>query len=121
MTDPQLALLTNRILRCIDRIIGLGASLTDAQLGHRPGLADWNSLSGITWHVMANAEENILAVGGGMPVARDREYEFVDNSARGRAELMSRWSELRPRLEAYFGGLHPDELDALRTHRRRGQ
>jgi DinB superfamily len=121
VTGPQLSLLTDRILRCIDRIIDLGAGLTDAQLAQMPGVAKWNSLGGIMWHVMANAEENILRVCGGMHVARDREYGFVDNNAHTRLGVSERWSELRSRLEAYFAGLEPADLDGLRTHRRRGQ
>ncbi len=121
MTPDQLALLTDRILRCVDRILSLGDGLTEEQLGEKPDVAGWNSLASIARHVMANAEENILGVAGGQAVLRTREYEFVDNSSRTAAELQEHWRDLRRRLEAYFATLTLEALDDIREHRRRGR
>ena len=120
MTPGQLALLTDRILRCIDRVVALGDGLTDERLSAAPGIPGWNSLASIAWHVMANADENILGVARARTVERDRESEFVENTTRTARELRARWADLRPRLEAYFATLGPVELDRAREHSRRG-
>ncbi len=121
MTPAQLALVTDRILRCIDRIMETADGPGDGDRAKKPAVPGWNSLAGIAWHVIANAEENILGVAGGQAVLRTREYEFVDNSSRTAAELQEHWRDLRRRLGAYFATLTLEALDDIREHRRRGR
>lgn len=121
MTPEQVALLTDRILRCIDRVAALTDGLSDQRVSAVPGIPGWNSLGAISWHVMANAEENLLGIVAGRPVLRDREYEFVDNAQRGRIAIVERWEVLRMDLRLLFDSLTPDRMDYLRFHPRRGQ
>lgn len=101
-----------RTVACLD-------GLSDAQIGWRPAAANANSLRDLAVHAIANAEENVLGVAGGLAIDRTRADEFASDIAADaiRAQLAGALSSIDRCLDA----LSPDDLDAPRDHPRRGR
>jgi hypothetical protein len=106
---------------------GLAAVSTSAKfLGRRvspssqPGKAPspWlprNSLLGIAAHALANTQENILGLLGGVAVERDHTAEFDDQQHTSGA-IFQQWQELEPRLAKMVRELPESSLSAQVVH-----
>lgn len=115
---PEAAVYWRYISSSLDRLVAIAA---DAP----PELADWtppaphaNSLVTLAAHVVANAEENVVAVIMGQGVVRDRAEEFSPSVSAAR--VSTRWTDVRPTLERSLGVLDPARLDQAVSHPRRG-
>lgn len=106
------------IVGSLDRLMELVRSSSEAELHWKPPARDGNTIFVLGQHTIGNAADNILATLGGQPVQRDRESEFETAVSRG--DLIARWEELRPQLEAQMRKLTSGNLLALLEHPRRG-
>lgn len=77
----EIALCTDKIVRCIGRIVGLMEAASDGAL-LAPPMVGANSLVQIVNHVLANVEDNLLGVVGGRAVAPDTMGTIVIRSWR---------------------------------------
>lgn len=119
MQNSEVALFWHAITSALDRIIACLDGLDEEGLNWRPPAEGANSLYALATHMLANAEENLLGVLCGQPVARDREAEFV---ARGAAAepLRARWRDVRERASVGLAALPASALDRPCNHPRRG-
>jgi hypothetical protein len=105
------------IFDSIDRLVGCLDGLTSDQLNWRPPAPETNSLYVLASHIVGNAEQNLLGVLCGQPVARNRAAEFA--AAGETAEpVRRRWQELRAQMEAALDVLPPSRLDQELKHPR---
>ena len=107
------------IASSLDRLVGCLDDLNAESLNWRPPAADVNSLYALTMHTLGNAEENILEVLCGHPLARDRAGEFAAQGAN-LGVVAARWGDLRARLETGLAELPDGGLDRTYQHPRRG-
>jgi uncharacterized damage-inducible protein DinB len=108
------------IVSSLDRLLAVAQSLDGDGLHWRPPALGSNSVAVLVRHTLGNAEENLLMVLCGQPVARQREDEFVAQSLSA-ADLVTSWHELRPRIETALATVEADELTRMRPHPRRGE
>jgi uncharacterized damage-inducible protein DinB len=101
-----------RIVACMD-------GLSEAEIGWRPQADDTSSLRDLAIHSLANAEENVAGVAAGVPGERARDDEF--SSALSLEEIRQRSRETLERIAECLDGLTAENLNAERTHPRRGQ
>ena len=106
------------LCRSLDRIVGCLAGLDEVQARWCPPAPKSNSLLVLARHALSNAEENLLGILCGLPVARDADELRNDGLA---AEVVERWANLRPRLLDVAAATPDKALDAPRDHPRRGK
>jgi uncharacterized damage-inducible protein DinB len=116
---PEVATYWRYIAGSLDRLSACVTTLDEAELSWRPPADGANSLRALAVHTFANAEENLVGVLGGRPVARDRDAEFQAATGDGR-ELERRWAALRPRIESALAALDDGALERRYPHPRRG-
>ena len=107
------------IFSTIDAIVGALEGLTAEELNWRPDAPATNSLYAIAIHVLGNAEENLLGTLCGQPHGRHYASEF-SAAARVPDAVRDRWAAIRDRLAKHLPMLTREDLDAQRTHPRRG-
>ena len=107
------------IFNTIDAIVGALDGLSAEELNWRPPAPATNSLYAIATHVLGNAEENLLRTLCGLPHGRNYATEFSAAAPVADA-VRERWATLRDRIAKSLGTLTREDLDAARTHPRRG-
>jgi hypothetical protein len=107
------------IFNTIDSIVGALDGFSAEELNWRPAAPATNSLYAIATHVIGNAEENLLGTLCGEPHGRNYATEFSAAAPIADA-VRERWATLRDRIAKSLGTLTRDDLDAARTHPRRG-
>lgn len=113
------ALIWPYIDRSVERLRDVAAGLDPEDLTWCPTAAGANSIATLLTHTIANAEDNLLGTLLALPVAYDRERDFVaPDLDLGAAE--ARWRRLRETFEAALPGLDNARLLAAITHPRRG-
>jgi len=108
------------LCRSLERIVGCLDELTVEQQRWRPPAPGSNSLLGIAHHALSNAEDNVLGLLGGEPMARQRATEF-DDRALDAPSIRAQWAALEPRLVACLAEQTPVTLLESVAHRRRGR
>jgi hypothetical protein len=103
----------------LERLIAVAVALPLAGLNWRPPAPATNSVAVLAIHTLANAEENLLGVLAGQPVARDHAAEFAI-IVPDTALITTHWADLRLRLEEALGQLPNAALGEPRHHPRRG-
>lgn len=116
---PEVATFWRFISSSLDRLVAVGVSLNAPGLHWRPPAPGTNSVAVLVRHTLGNAEENLLKVLCGQPIARQRNGEFLDRSVSA-ADLVAVWQELRSRLEAALAYVEAAEMTRVRPHPRRG-
>jgi len=116
----EIATFWRYIAGSLDRLVGILDGLGEQELNWCPPAEATNSLYTLAFHTLANAEENILGTLCGQPTERHREDEFTRCVTQA-TSLQDHWRDLRIRLEVALSALPSTELDAARTHPRRGQ
>lgn len=120
MRSHEIATFWRYIAGSLDRLVGILDGLGEQELNWRPPAEAANSLYTLAFHTLANAEENLLGTLCGQPTERRRDDEFTRRGTRATL-LQDHWRDLRIRIEAALFALPSTELDAARTHPRRGQ
>jgi hypothetical protein len=101
-----------RTVACLD-------GLTEDEIDWRPATPEASCLRDLAVHSIANAEENVLAVACGVPVARPRDGEFSSGMAVG--AIRARLADVLKAIDRRLDALSADDLDAERDHPRRGR
>lgn len=92
-----------------DAIFGCLEGLTEAEVNWRPPAEGTNSLYVLGSHILGNLNQHVLGIACGQQVTRDRDAEFAA-SGRSGDELIRRWQELRPKLDAALAQLPDSDL-----------
>jgi hypothetical protein len=116
----ETAALAGFLCRSLGRIVGCLEGLDVEEQRWRPPALGTNSLLGIAAHALANAQENILGLLGGLAVERDSTAEF-DDRRHSAAAIIQQWRELEPRLDKVVRGLSESSLSGQVVHPRRGR
>ena len=107
--------ITSSLARTVACLDGLSA----AEMGWKPGAASANSLRDLAVHSIANAEENVLGVAGGMVIDRSHGDEFSSDVAAEAIHV--RLADVLSRIGRCLDAFTADELGAGRDHPRRGR
>ena len=108
------------LCRSLGRIVGCLDELTAEQQRWLPPALGSNSLLAIARHALQNAEDNVLGLLGGAPMARERAADF-DDQALDAAAIGAQWTALEPRLVACLAEQTMVTLLESVEHRRRGR
>ncbi len=101
------------------RTVACLEGLSEAEIGWQPAAAGANSLRDLAVHSIANAEENVLGVAGGMAIDRIRDDEFSSDIAADAIRV--RLADVLSRIGRCLDAFTANELDAERDHPRRGR
>lgn len=106
------------LISSIERIIACLDGLDAEGMNWKPTAEGTNSLYVLAVHTMANAEEVVVSLLGGVDIPRVRASEFV---ATGESAdwVHNRWADLKPRIEQTLAGISTAELDREFPHARR--
>jgi hypothetical protein len=103
----------------LDRLFELVAAEREDVLHWLPPAENPNSILVLARHMLANVEVNIRGTLGDEPVAYDREAAFAEDITK--ADVLARWSELRPLFQQTMRALPDDRISGLVTHHWRGE
>ena len=116
--SPEIDVYWREIRNTVDELVGCLDGLDGDSLNWSP-LGDANSLYVLATHAMGNVRHNMLNVLCGLPVARDRDAEFVAVGGSSE-EIEASWSRLKGEISDALQGLSPAELDREKDHPHRG-
>ncbi len=94
--SQETAALAGFLCRSLGRIVCCLDGLDLEEQRWRPPAPGTNSLLAIVAHALANTEENILRLLGGLAVERDYTAEFDDRDQTA-AAIRQQWMKLEPR------------------------
>jgi uncharacterized damage-inducible protein DinB len=98
-----------RLLRELDRVVGVLEGLDDSAVNWKPSAAGTNSLLVLATHTLGAAEDHVVRQAAGKLVTRVRDAEFAAvGSASG---IRARADEVRRRIIDALDGLDPARLD----------
>jgi hypothetical protein len=104
----------------IDRILATNEGGSVAQRNWRPPAPDTNSIHVLAVHVIGNTRQSIFEAVLGTPTGRDRDAEFAAIATDDNTQVAI-WLEEKAKLIDALASIPDADLNAIRTHPRRGQ